>query len=258
MKTRNLIISLCLSFGILSPLFAEISGKSVSAVYTLWFPYNYQGEDGTASGFENDIFRAVMKSMGYQVKFTMLPWKRCLHSLRYGDADALVSMLKVDDRKEYTLYTSEPISISRTLLFVQKTRIITFNGSFEDLKHYSIGVTRGFSYGKQFDDAEYLQKEEVIDQKAIINKVIHGRNDIGIGNQLVIMGLAAKMGFESEIRFLEPAVHMQKLYVGFSKTKRLEKLAEEFSKSLVDFKETESYLTILERYGLKPNDLIAN
>ena len=255
MNAKKIVILLCLLMGMVFSLQAENPTKTLSAAYTLWFPYNYQGENGKALGFENEIFLAVMDSMKIQVEFNMLPWKRCLHALQYGETDALVSMLMVDERKKYTIFSREPISVSKTLLFIRRESPIVFDGSFEKLKRYSFGTTRGFSYGKKFDDADYLKKEEVLNQQAIINKVVHGRNDIGIGNQLVIMGLAEKMGLSNDLKFLEPPVHMQELYVGFSRVKGLERMAEDFSEALARFKKTDDYLAILDKYGLKPGDL---
>ncbi len=234
------------------------SVKKISAVYTTWVPYNFETEDGKAMGFENEIFSAVMATMKIEVDFIRRPWKRCLHMLQYGEVDALVSLLIVDERKKFTIYTGENISISRTLLFTHVNSRIQFDGSIEKLKPYTIGTTRGFSYGSSFDNATYLHKEEVNKQVAIVEKVVRKRNDFGIGNQLVIIALAEKLKKRDSIRFLEPPVHMQKLYVGFSKAKGLEKLAKAFTKTLIQFKKSDNYQKILRKYGIVTGDMTAD
>ncbi len=112
--------------------------KKIKAVYTTWFPYNYEDNSGKAMGFENEIFRSVMQQMNYDVEFVKRPWKRCLHMLQYGETDALVSMLMVEERKAYTIYSTEDISVSRTLLFTHVDNNIVFDGSIEKLKPYTM------------------------------------------------------------------------------------------------------------------------
>lgn len=232
--------------------------KKVTAVYTTWFPYNYETVQGEAMGFENEIFRAVMKTLDIEVEFIKLPWKRCLHMLRYGDADALISMLKARDREEYTLYAEEYISISKTLLFTHVQSLVEFDGDLEKLKPYTIGVTRGFSYGPEFDQATYLNREEVNDQTAILKKVLSKRNELGIGNQLVVVSLARKLGIRDNIRFLKPPVHSRKLYVGFSKSRDLHQLSKAFTDALFRYKQSGNYLRILTRYGISAADMTAD
>jgi polar amino acid transport system substrate-binding protein len=251
----NLIISLFVVLGASITVLAANPPESIKAVHTLWFPYNYQDKEGKALGFENEIFKAVMENMNIRVEFSMLPWKRCLHQIQYGEADAVVSMLKVKERESYTIFSPEHISVSKTLLFVRKKSRIVFNGSLKDLQQYTFGLTRGFSYGPEFDSADFLNKEEVLDQTAIIRKVIRGRNDIGIGNQLVVAALAKKMEYGDEIRFLAPTIHTQKLYIGFSKVRGRYQLASDFSSALIKFKKSKAYFAILDKYGLKPSDL---
>jgi polar amino acid transport system substrate-binding protein len=218
-------------------------------VFTEWVPYTYE-DQGRAAGFEIEILRAVLGEMGLEAEFQRYPWKRCLSALRGGEADALVSLLKTPDREEYVLYPDEHISVSRTAFFTRANREITFSGSYGELQGHTIGVIAGFSYGEAFDQADYLRKEEVPDAKMLIRKVLSGRNDLAAENQAVISATALAMGVKDELRFLEPPVHTQKLYVGFSRYKQLDELCRQFSQTLARFKKTEAYRSILARHGV--------
>lgn len=223
-------------------------------VHTDWFPYTYQ-ENGKSLGFEIEVFKEVMKQMNIEVEFVEYPWKRCLNALENGSADGLISLLKTPEREKFTYYPDTHISVSKTVFFTQKDKEIQFNGSYEGLKNYRIGVVLGFSYGEAFDKADYLQKDNAVNVETIIKKILAGRNDLGAENQAVINATAIKLGVKDQIKFIEPPIHTNKLYVGFSKAKGHEKLCKDFSKALAEFKATDNYNKILEKYGIDPSEM---
>ncbi len=249
-KQRSILMSafLITVFFVASSTYGQTN--NILVVYTEWFPYTYQ-EKAETLGFEIEILKAVMANMNIDTKFEQYPWNRCLHSLKNGKADVLVSLLKTPEREKFTFYPDNHISISKTVLFTTAGSNIKFDGSYEKLKGYSIGVISGFSYGDAFDKAEYLTKDTVKNAELLIGKLLHGRNDLGAENQAVIRAYAHKMKVQDRIRFLKPPIHTQKLYVGFSKMKGLKKMSENFSIALGKFKNSEAYKKILRKYGIK-------
>lgn len=229
--------------------------KKVRVVYTQWYPYTYQYK-GYAYGLEIEIFKAVMKSMDLDYEFRAHPWARCLHSLKTGEADVLISLLKTREREKYTYYPKNYISISRTVFFTTTHNKLKFNGSYEELKGYSIGVVRGFSYGDAFDSAKYLKKDPANNTELLIKKLLIGRNHLAAENQIVVSALAHNMGVDDKIRFLGTPIHTKRLYVGFSKIKGLKQMCENFSESLGRFKKSRLYRSILKKYGLSYSDMV--
>jgi len=223
-------------------------------VYTQWEPYTYQ-ENDKDSGFEIETVRAVIGKMGLGSKFEQLPWKRCLLAMENGQADVLVSALKTPEREKFLYYPDEFISLSKTVFFTKKGNPIQFDGSFDGLKNYTIGIIRGFSYGDAFDKAVYLKKDEANNSDVLVKMVLAGRYDLGAENMAVITASAKKQGILGDIRFLEKPIHSQKLYVVFSKVRFLEKTGSRFSEMLKEFKKTEDYRKILEKYGMKVADM---
>lgn len=259
MKICKWGIVLILPFVFLIPVFfltfpAYGQTDKIRVVYTEWFPYTFE-DRGEASGFEIEIFKAVMERLNIDTEFQVYPWKRCLHNLKTGDADVLISLLKTPEREKYTYYPDTHISISRTVFFTTTGKNIQFNGSYEELKDFSIGVITGFSYGDAFNKAEYLKKEPVSNAELLIKKLLIGRNDLAAENQAVVSAAALKMGVKDKIQFLDPPIHTQRLFVGFSKPKRLKKMSEDFSQALGQFKNSQSYIAILEKYGLTHSDM---
>jgi len=242
-----MVVFMCVSAG-----YAE--KDMLHVVYTQWEPYTYQ-ENDKDSGFEIETVKAVIGKMGLGSKFEQLPWKRCLMTMENGQADVLVSALKTPEREKFLYYPDEFISLSKTVFFTKKGSPIQFDGSLENLKNYTIGIIRGFSYGDAFDKAVYLKKDELNNTDILVKVVSVGRNDLGAENLAVITASARKQGVLENIRFLEKPIHSQKLYVVFSKVRFLEKTGSKFSETLREFKKTEDYRKILEKYGMKVSDM---
>ncbi len=204
--------------------------KKLIAVFPTWEPYGYV-KNGEARGFEIEIFQAVMNNLNISVDFVHQPWKRCLYSVKNGYADVVISALKVEERTHYLYYPEEPISKSETAFFTRTDSKIVFNGSFEGLRNYTIGVTSGFSYGPAFDSSDYLKTDPSTETQAVIVKVLLSRIELGAGNMAVIKSIARKRKAVSKIRFLTPLLHSQNLYAGFSRARGHEKLTIAFSKA---------------------------
>lgn len=228
--------------------------KIITAVYTEWFPYTYT-KDGNPKGFEIDIFKAVMEKNGYKVKFIAYPWKRCLLSLNSGEADALVSMLKTPEREDSFYFPEENISVSKTVLFASTDSDFVYGGTLESLKGKSVGVVDGFSYGDDFDQADYFIKEMAVNTEILIMKLLHKRSDLAAENMTVVKANARNMGMDGKIKFFEPPIHSRKLYAVFSKKNARLDLCREFSKALSEFKKSGPYLKILEEYHINVVDM---
>ncbi|OGR10621.1 MAG: hypothetical protein A2277_19520 [Desulfobacterales bacterium RIFOXYA12_FULL_46_15] len=244
----SFIIILCVTF--IFQGYGLSEEKKLIAVFTTWEPYGYM-ENNTAAGFEIEIFAAVAKKMEIAVEFLNRPWKRCLYSMENKTADVVISALKTKDRESYLIYPEEPISIGRTGFFTTVEKNIVFNGTFEPLTEFTIGITSGFSYGDAFDSAAFLKKDESTETPTIITKVLLGRIDLGIGDIAVIKTAARKEKILEKIKFLEPLVHSRKLYAAFSKKPGHEILSMEFSKALSEFRTSEEYYSILKKYGIE-------
>ncbi|MBF0257459.1 MAG: transporter substrate-binding domain-containing protein [Desulfamplus sp.] len=253
---KKIIACSLFAFLVTYTIYNQIDSQTnkLKVVYTDWFPYTYE-KNGEALGFEIDILKAVLKKMNMDAEFVKYPWKRCLSNLEYGQADVLVSLLKTPEREKYTYFPDTHISISKTVFFTKRDTEINFNGSYQDLKPYSIGVIAGFSYGEVFDKADYLTKDLAHNPQMLIRKLMSGRHELAAENQAVVSGYASQMGVKDKIKFLVPPIHTQKLYVGFSKAREVKKLCDDFSKTLLEFKSTDEYGKIFEKYGIDPLDM---
>ncbi|MBF0099699.1 MAG: transporter substrate-binding domain-containing protein [Desulfobacterales bacterium] len=252
---KNIFLSSLMFIFLVSAGYAET--KKLRVVYTDWFPYTYQ-EKGEALGFEIEIFKAVMKSMNIETEFTNYPFQRCVKSLETGTADVLISYMKNPDREKFNDFPDTHISLSKTSLFMKSEKNIPFTGNYQELKGYMIGIVKGFSYGEEFDKADFLKKDNATDTQVLIKMLMNGRYDLIAENQAVINANAMKMGIKDKLKSIEPPIHNKKLYTGFAKVNNLKQVCDDFSKALAEFKKTESYKKILEKYGINPLEMETN
>jgi polar amino acid transport system substrate-binding protein len=217
--------------------------------YSDWYPYTYK-EKNQASGFEIEIFKEVMKIMKIETEFNLYPWARCLYALKRGEADILTSLLKSPEREKFACFPDEQISVSRVMFFTTSEKNINFEDNYENLKPYKIGIISRFNYGNRFDNASYLQKDKAQNTEMLIKKLLGGRTDLIAENRIVIQAKAKKMNVLDKIKFIEPEIHHQNLYIGFSKTNKLGYICKEFSRQLKKFKTTKKYKAILKKYGI--------
>jgi polar amino acid transport system substrate-binding protein len=233
------------------PLQAQAEQR-LRVAYTEWRPYTYT-EAGTPAGFEIEILTEVLAGMGVTPVFTSYPWKRCLAYLESGDADALVSLLKTEEREAYALFPEEPISVSKTSFFRLSDARTEYSGDLAQLKGRKIGVIAGFDYGPDFERASFLDKDASVDPRGLLTKLLLRRIDLAAENEAVFSAEAARQGASGKIVALSPPLQVRLLYVGFSKAKRLDEFSRRFSEALAAFKKTARYPRILEKYGAAPS-----
>lgn len=242
-------VSLWLTF-FLSP-WRACAEQPLRVAYTEWFPYTYT-ERGAPAGFEIEILAEVLDGLGLKPVFVSYPWKRCLAYLESGKTDLVVSLLKTPEREAYALFPEEPISVSRTSVFVLATNAFEYGGELTKLKGRKLGVIAGFDYGRGFEQASFLDKDESVEPKSLLSKLLLKRIDAALENEAVLMAEAARQGASDKIRALSPPLQVARLYVGFSKANKLDDVRRRFSEALAAFKRTERYARILEKYGVSP------
>ena len=95
---------------------------------------------------------------------------------------------------------------------------------------------------------EELKKLE--DEFAGRNRDIKGRMDLMLDSVLPTISDARRLGVYAQIRPLFPSLTESPGYLFFSQKPGHEDLAKRFSAALKEFKGTDAYVTIKERYGL--------
>ncbi|EPJ52412.1 MAG: hypothetical protein OFPI_14010 [Osedax symbiont Rs2] len=131
-------------------------------------------------GFVNHVISEAFKRQGYQVKFSYFPWKRAFESAKKGQFAATSYWYKSAERA-LDFYYSEPVSSEKLVFFHLKVKKIAHWKSFDDLKDYQIGVTRGYTYTEEFwlaANEKRINVQMVTSDLQNFRKLIKGRIDL--------------------------------------------------------------------------------
>lgn len=144
MLIQSVISILLLSAAL--PVLSE-TAPVLKVVTTEYPPFEYV-EDGVLQGQDVDTVRTVLRAMGFEPDFQVLPWARAEMMVRRGNADLLFSLTSSPERERHYLFTA-PISSARDVLYARKDAGLSWT-SYKDLTDLSVGVTGGYSYAPEF------------------------------------------------------------------------------------------------------------
>lgn len=192
-----LVSTLCamlLSISITSVLFVSTAwAQKTNEVQLVGFTYPpfYQVKNGVMSGIAVDLAKELFSRLDRPYSLSIFPLKRTLSMLENGQADCVLILIKTAERQKY-LYFTEPILTAKGVIWSAADRRKTPMNfkSFDDLRRYKIGVTRGYSYGSAFD--AFLKTADVETANSDYSnllKLLQHRIDIFPGNELVIESL---------------------------------------------------------------------
>lgn len=204
-------------------------------------------------GIEIEVTREIFSQMGIEAVYKEYPWSRCIDMMKKGSADAIVTIFRNTERDKFLLYPKNFLAMEVNSLFALKSSDIKYTGRLESLNKYVIGVKANTSYGEKFDNCTSLKKSPTAFTENIISMVEHKRVDLGVGPVLLISHLSKTLGAFEKIKFLEPVLSKDPLYIAFAKKNTYKQLTQDFSVRLAEFKKTRKYKAILDKYGYKEN-----
>ena len=142
-----------------------------------WPPY--VSSDLKHYGLYSRITTEAFKLVGVEVEYDFYPWARSVKMAKLGKADGTGFWVRSPER-ERDFYFSDPIHTEVMLLYHHKSYLFDWD-TLEDLKGIHIGVTRGYSYGEEFDNAVKsgeLKVQIVRKDELNFKKILAGRIDI--------------------------------------------------------------------------------
>ncbi len=177
-------------------------------------PYEYLNNQQPA-GMDIEILQEIAKRQKIEFRFQFVPWARALNMVKEGKADAIISLLKTEDRLNFLHYPETPVYEDKILFFAnknfsQKPRSLT------DLKGVRVGVVAGNSYGKEFDENTEMIKEVVSTQEMGMKKLAANRTPLFVINEIVGFHLIKELKAEG-IYTLPIILSQDKYYLAISK-----------------------------------------
>ncbi|MEH6686363.1 MAG: transporter substrate-binding domain-containing protein [Halopseudomonas sabulinigri] len=223
--------------------------EPLDIVSEAWPPYIYE-DRGQLRGVDYEVTNRVLSQLGYQARWRLMPWRRALYNTSIGRADAILDISPNPQRRQEYIFSSEPLSISESVLFYRKDRPHRFT-ELHDLKGLKVGVSAGYVYGNpEFMSADYFSREPTASAQACLSMLMLGRIDMVMMNKRAGLFTLRQLALEDKIDHHPLVVSSGPLFLAFHQTPELRQLSERFSTALSTFKGSNEYLQILQRYGL--------
>jgi len=202
-------------------------------------PFYFSNEAGV-SGIGVDLVHELFGRMGLDVDIEMYPLKRALQHLRSGTKDGIMVLIKTPSRQQFLDYTDPVMSVRGLLWAASDRRDVNIDlKKPAAIRHHTIGVTRGYSYGHAFDEFLKGAKVEIANSDlSNFRKLVSHRVDIFPCNEIVAKGLfklnpeLSGRAVHSDDSFIEWVLHM-----GISKQSPLKNRIPEINGVLARLKE---------------------
>ncbi len=142
-----------------------------------FFPYTglFQGE---LRGFSLDIVTAAFDAVGCKVRFTAMPYARCVRDVEVGRRIGCFNTTNSEANQRKFLFHEEPLFRGRILIYAHPDRREAFTG--EDFRTGTFSIVRGFTYTDSFDRNADIDKIAVESDLQTLAMVARKRADFAV------------------------------------------------------------------------------
>ncbi|WP_199911815.1 substrate-binding periplasmic protein [Dongshaea marina] len=223
--------------------------RTISMVTTNWAPY--YSEELDEDGVITALVREAYSRVGHKTSIRFIPWKRAMQEGEIGTSDVVMGAYYSEERAKRFIY-SHPFYEIKVGLIALKSLGVTHFRSLEDLKPYTIGVSRGWANSEAFDKATFLHKEEATNQILNVRKLFKKRVDMVVMAHGVFNYERNRMrqAIDQKFIFIKPLLGRKPLYLMAGKDlPRSEQFIDDFNRGLGMMIRDGSYEKILQRFG---------
>lgn len=222
---RTLVVWLCLL------LAAPVSARELLAVGTNFPGIFEQQADGQLGGLAVSVLREALQPLGHHVRFALYPWARAQKMVEGGRADILIGPYKSVEREQRFAFSAQPFYRDRIVFFHLRSRALQWNGEYQQMLGWRIGVVRGWAYGEQFDSQR--EKLELVTLESVENglKMLKaGRLEMLASNERNTRPVMAALGLSSTVSQLTPQIDRVDGYFAFPKRIGMDELRMDFDR----------------------------
>jgi polar amino acid transport system substrate-binding protein len=240
------------------PRAAPTTPRVVTICSDPWMPYAGESGAGADEGYVVALARAALQRGGYQVRYVVAPWSRCIADVQAGrwDAIACVDAREVPD----AVYPEEPVGETRPSFFVRRDSKWRYQG-LASLEEIRLGAIQGYAYADEVDgwikahagdDRHLFLASGTEPLRRLFEMLEAGRLDAIIESPLVAAWTAHRLGRPSgplrEVGVVGPLVP---IYLAFSRrTPDGAALARAFDAGLRALRAEGKVAPLLARYGV--------
>jgi ABC-type amino acid transport substrate-binding protein len=236
---------------------AHAQNKKIRLATLNWEPY--VGKKMKNLGFTSEIIQKSFEKMGYSVSFEFYPWARGMVMTERGNIHGIYPAYYSDERDKKFII-SDSYGSGELGFYKRRGSNISFSANpakepekvLQSLKQYRIGIVRSYAYTKEFDAADYLKKDVVVDDATNLKKLFKGRIQLAFIDKYVARYIMHRKypHYMDELEFMYPAMEVKKLYICFSrKIAGIKKIAKDFNAGLQQLRASGELENIMDRHG---------
>lgn len=217
-------------------------------------PYTQVNSDGTVTGAEPDVLRAVMKTMDVdEIEGVTTPYESMVPGLNAGRWDVIAAGLFMKQSRCEAVAYSEPVIVSTESFGVPKgnpKNITTVQDILDDGK-LKVAVLGGAFEEGILKTAKVPTGQQVVvkDARSGMEAVTAKRADAFL---LPTLSLNDLVKSDTSIEVTDPVEDAPKTGSGAAFRKEDTELRDEYNKALAKFKETDEFAKILSKWGFDP------
>lgn len=215
-----------------------------------------------APGFEVEVIRQVFTAMGQSVSFEFVPAKRAFMMIKRGERDGMSSVQRTKEREQICTFPSEPVSHTRTVLFIRTGDIgkLKFS-SFDALAGHDVAVNTSYLPGSpEHPDLppklesflrEHHNMVETPGAADSLRMLAAGRVDYAAMDILLGKLIIRKGGLSGKVEpLLSRSLIERDAGACFAKGRVSPAFVSAFSRALKQFKQTGAFRAIQHKYRL--------
>lgn len=188
-----------------------------------------KGSQGEVKGLGADIVRVIAERLGYQIKIEIFPFKRALRMIETGRADAFIGPYKSEEREQFMIYTQSHFYQDPMAFYVREESDFQWDGQLSSLRDKKIGLTRGWSYGSEFDQFKpQLSTFEVESIDASFKMLLFNRIELFASHPRAANSVIDKLNIRDRVKMILPPIIVNKGYFGFSRKRELGDFIDQF------------------------------
>ena len=242
--------SLRILIGYLLLIFAtSVQARNVSMVTVDWQPFYGSGLKN--GGVVTEVVKTAFSRVGHNATVEFIPFTRAQKEVAEGRRDIVLGAYLTKERGEKFI-ASDPFYKLHVGFVARRDIDIKKYQSLQDLKGYRIGISRGWANEKEFDSADYLNKDIAKNPAINLQKLLRDRIDMMVVSYNIFRFEANKIKNDlKQFTFLDPPLAENSLHLlGSRKTQDGDKIISDFNKGLRQIIDDGTYEKILEKHGL--------
>jgi len=213
-------------------------------------PYQYL-RHSRITGLDYGIVRAAFQSQGADIDVTLLPWEACMKRMDEKLADGIFQIAKTPDRERKFVF-SDLLRTAKTVLYSNKKKPVRLGRDqdrYAQLRNFTVGVVRGYSYAPDFDARQDMRRVPVESHEQALLGLASGQFDLNIMDKGVGVYLVEKLRLSNRVQAVDNFEINRPLFAAFQSYRH--EVQEMFDRGLAQIRRNRVYDTFMSRYKLQ-------